>query len=261
MQSRFSDPYLTRFQQPDSIIPNLYNPQSLNRFSYVGNNPIKRKDPTGHMAWEGNDGGGGGSVKIIPPLPLPSGVSTSGGNGNNGGNSNTPGNANAAGWNSNTVNGTIPIPTNINPPNLCQKPTDCLVPPQTPVAPGPVLIPSTPAPPWGTPTPMFYGPITTAVAITGNGCSYTSPNDMGCMEFLGKGLDAGAYMVSNGVDQEPTFGLVGRALDLGQTTSSIFSQNPFFPPSPTQRGIIQGSILTLGAIPFAIPAVLGLLFW
>jgi len=34
--------------QPDSIIPNPANPQSLNRFGYVVNNPIKFNDPTGH---------------------------------------------------------------------------------------------------------------------------------------------------------------------------------------------------------------------
>ena len=47
-RARIDDPYLNRFLQPDSIIPNLYNPQSLNRFSYVGNNPINRIDPSGH---------------------------------------------------------------------------------------------------------------------------------------------------------------------------------------------------------------------
>jgi len=38
-------------------VPNLYNPQSLNRFSYVRNNPLRYTDPTGHMDWEGDDGG------------------------------------------------------------------------------------------------------------------------------------------------------------------------------------------------------------
>jgi len=46
--ARFYDPYLTHFSQPDSIIPNLYNPQDLNRYSYVNNNPINLNDPSGH---------------------------------------------------------------------------------------------------------------------------------------------------------------------------------------------------------------------
>ena len=46
--ARYYSPYLNRFIQPDSIIPNLYNPQSLNRFTYTSNNPINRIDPTGH---------------------------------------------------------------------------------------------------------------------------------------------------------------------------------------------------------------------
>jgi hypothetical protein len=38
-----------QFNQPDTVIPELYNPQSLNRYSYVNNNPIRYNDPTGHM--------------------------------------------------------------------------------------------------------------------------------------------------------------------------------------------------------------------
>ena len=48
IRPRFSDPYLNRFLQPDTLIPNLYAPQSLNRYSFVGNNPINRTDPSGH---------------------------------------------------------------------------------------------------------------------------------------------------------------------------------------------------------------------
>lgn len=35
--------------QPDTIIPDLSNPQSWNRFSYVHNAPTAYTDPTGHM--------------------------------------------------------------------------------------------------------------------------------------------------------------------------------------------------------------------
>ena len=46
--ARYYNPTMRRFTQPDSIIPDLYNPQSLNRYSYVLNNPYKYVDPSGN---------------------------------------------------------------------------------------------------------------------------------------------------------------------------------------------------------------------
>ncbi len=46
--ARYYDPYLNRWLQPDTIIPDPANPQSLNRYSYCLNNPLKYVDPTGH---------------------------------------------------------------------------------------------------------------------------------------------------------------------------------------------------------------------
>jgi len=48
--SRCSRFYLNRFASPDTIIPDPTNPQSLNRYSYVKNNPLKYTDPTGHFS-------------------------------------------------------------------------------------------------------------------------------------------------------------------------------------------------------------------
>jgi RHS repeat-associated protein len=45
--ARYYDPYLNRWIQPDSIIPDPANPQSLNRYSYVRNNPLRYTDPSG----------------------------------------------------------------------------------------------------------------------------------------------------------------------------------------------------------------------
>jgi len=45
-----SSPYINHFIQPDTIIPNPSNPQSLNRYSYVSNRPVNFNDPTGHIA-------------------------------------------------------------------------------------------------------------------------------------------------------------------------------------------------------------------
>lgn len=41
-------PDLGRFTQPDTLLPNVYDPQQLNRYSYVGNNPYRFTDSTGH---------------------------------------------------------------------------------------------------------------------------------------------------------------------------------------------------------------------
>ena len=46
--ARYYDPTIGRFISPDSIVQRSGNPQSLNRYSYVLNNPLKSVDPTGH---------------------------------------------------------------------------------------------------------------------------------------------------------------------------------------------------------------------
>ena len=48
--ARYYDEDLGRFLAADSILPNVYDPQQLNRFAYVRNNPIKLIDPDGHFA-------------------------------------------------------------------------------------------------------------------------------------------------------------------------------------------------------------------
>jgi RHS repeat-associated protein len=49
--ARYYDSAIGRFTQPDTIVPNLFNPQSLNRYAYVLNNPVRYTDPTGHKAF------------------------------------------------------------------------------------------------------------------------------------------------------------------------------------------------------------------
>ena len=57
--ARWYDPYLNQFAQPDSIIPQQYDPQSWNRYEYAEDNPVNFDDPTGHMTcvsdyyWDG----------------------------------------------------------------------------------------------------------------------------------------------------------------------------------------------------------------
>jgi RHS repeat-associated protein len=53
--ARYYDSGLGRFTQPDTIVPNMFNPQSLNRYAYVLNNPVKYTDPMGHEYISGAD--------------------------------------------------------------------------------------------------------------------------------------------------------------------------------------------------------------
>lgn len=46
--ARYYNPIMRRFSQPDTTIPDVFNPQDLNRYSYVRNNPIIYLDSTGH---------------------------------------------------------------------------------------------------------------------------------------------------------------------------------------------------------------------
>ena len=79
--ARFYSPKLGRFLSADTIVPNVHNPQDLNRFSYVLNNPIRYNDPTGHMCSDPDDPtpscDGSGTPPPTTPLPNPGG----GGNG------------------------------------------------------------------------------------------------------------------------------------------------------------------------------------
>ncbi|MDO8740787.1 MAG: RHS repeat-associated core domain-containing protein [Candidatus Woesearchaeota archaeon] len=47
--ARYYSPALMKFTQPDTILQNVYDPQLLNRYSYVRNNPLKYTDPSGHI--------------------------------------------------------------------------------------------------------------------------------------------------------------------------------------------------------------------
>jgi RHS repeat-associated protein len=47
--ARYYDPWLGRFVSADTVVPNPGNPQTLNRYAYVHNNPLRYVDPTGHQ--------------------------------------------------------------------------------------------------------------------------------------------------------------------------------------------------------------------
>jgi RHS repeat-associated protein len=61
--ARYYDPHLGRFISADAAVPNPLDLQSLNRYSYVRNNPINRIDPSGHI-----DEATGGSIGTVATL-------------------------------------------------------------------------------------------------------------------------------------------------------------------------------------------------
>jgi RHS repeat-associated protein len=65
--ARYYDANIGRFISPDTIVPDPMNPQSLNRYSYCLNNPLKYIDPSGrtyeeYMRIYGGQVGNGGGV-------------------------------------------------------------------------------------------------------------------------------------------------------------------------------------------------------
>jgi RHS repeat-associated protein len=49
MHARYYDGELSHFASADTIVPNLYRPQSLHRYSYVEQDPVNHSDPSGHQ--------------------------------------------------------------------------------------------------------------------------------------------------------------------------------------------------------------------
>ena len=47
--ARYYSPEYRIFVQPDTMLPDPYNPQALNRYAYALNNPVKYTDPSGHV--------------------------------------------------------------------------------------------------------------------------------------------------------------------------------------------------------------------
>ena len=46
--SRYYDPVIGRFIQPDGMIPNFFDPQAYDRYAYARDNPLFYVDPSGH---------------------------------------------------------------------------------------------------------------------------------------------------------------------------------------------------------------------
>jgi RHS repeat-associated protein len=64
LQCKMDGSAIGRFLQPDSIVPEIFNPLGLDRYQYSRNNPINYNDPTGHMSRE-DDGKGADREGIL----------------------------------------------------------------------------------------------------------------------------------------------------------------------------------------------------
>jgi RHS repeat-associated protein len=53
--ARYYDPGLGRFVSADTVVPQAGNPQALNRYAYVLNNPLRHTDPSGNWVCEDVD--------------------------------------------------------------------------------------------------------------------------------------------------------------------------------------------------------------
>ena len=74
---RSHSPYINHFLSADTIVPSHANPQALNRYSYVLNNPIRYADPSGHCIWDLCIAEGIGVVELVLAASASSaGVST-----------------------------------------------------------------------------------------------------------------------------------------------------------------------------------------
>ncbi|WP_198159900.1 RHS repeat-associated core domain-containing protein, partial [Brevibacillus parabrevis] len=59
LRARYYDPKIGRFISEDTYKGQVDNPLTLNRYTYVHNNPLRFFDPTGHTVVEGPRAGGG----------------------------------------------------------------------------------------------------------------------------------------------------------------------------------------------------------
>ncbi len=50
-EARYYDPHMRQFVEPDTLLPDVYDPQQLNRYSYVRNNPYKMWIRAGMMRY------------------------------------------------------------------------------------------------------------------------------------------------------------------------------------------------------------------
>lgn len=65
LRSRYYERFLCRFMSRDSYMGNVYDPLTLNRYTYVENDPVNKVDPSGHVSNKA------GSCQALSYSPVP----------------------------------------------------------------------------------------------------------------------------------------------------------------------------------------------
>ena len=66
--ARYYDPFSMHFTQADTIIGDVYDPLSLNKYAYARNNPVKYTDPSGNTPWSAIAGVIGFGLDVIKQI-------------------------------------------------------------------------------------------------------------------------------------------------------------------------------------------------
>lgn len=66
--ARYYDPFTRHFTQPDTVLPDVYDPLQLNRYAYARNNPVKYTDPSGNTPWAAIGGVIGFGLDVIKQI-------------------------------------------------------------------------------------------------------------------------------------------------------------------------------------------------
>jgi RHS repeat-associated protein len=74
--ARSYDPRMSRWISADKVMPNAYDPQSLNKYSYNRNDPVNLLDPSGNSPWS-SEMGGSSTVCTVDGIDVDCGLAAS----------------------------------------------------------------------------------------------------------------------------------------------------------------------------------------
>jgi RHS repeat-associated protein len=74
--ARSYDPAMSRWVSADKVMPNAYDPQSLNKYSYNRNDPVNLLDPSGNSPWS-SEMGGSSTVCTVDGIEVDCGLAAS----------------------------------------------------------------------------------------------------------------------------------------------------------------------------------------